>query len=365
MSTDALSLDAIQPQQLRAVARNRRSFWLATFLLGLLLAAGGVAAVTYGQGMGETLPAGVRMALRLGAALAPGLIWLGIFALFARGDHALVRAGLLVWLVTAVFYLVTVQPLLTRVIQIDNWLFMGWWASILADFFIVAPLELLLLYLILRFGVYPTPIFQRMVDGPIFGMAAGLGLAAMLGAIATWRGEVLSWQQGLLTTGAWALSYATLGAWLGFFLARSRFTQTHPLYLAGGFLLTVFFHTLFFALELGFRALSPFVPLYSHLIATSSLAFLGFLILYWRIRKHNNAFLAMADRIEAEQAPHADAEPRPLLADVLRMAELHGTETAPPPRPMPEERTSAELEEDELASLKRSWEALIAEQENS
>jgi hypothetical protein len=361
MASTADSLADIQPQQLRALARGRRSFWLASLVLGLGVVGAGVAAAHYGLDAWHTLPDAAQLGIRLGLALAPGLVWLALIALFARGEGALARTSLLLWLVTAVFYLVTVQPLLSRVIQVENWLFMGWWASLVADFLIIAPLQMLLLYLLLRFGVYPSPAFRRLVDGPLFGMAAGLGMAAILGWIAIWQGERFPLEQEVLQTGQRTLAYATLGAWLGFFLARARFARLHTFYLAGGFLLTVVFHTLFFALSQGAQALMPFVPRYSGLATTAALALLGGLALYWRLRKAGRAYIEAAERVEMAQAP---AAPPPLLADVVRMAELQSGPTAPPPPPAPATpATEPDLEEDELASLKRSWEALIAEQE--
>ncbi len=358
MSPD-VSIHDIQPDDLRRIARNRRSFWAALALTAVIILGAGMVAGGGWWGWSQALSETLVWALHVGAAVAPGLVWLGFFALLEREDEGGRRVAFLLWIITAALYLVTVQPLLARVFQLDAWLFMGWWADILADFLIVAPLEMLLVYLILRYGVYPGETMRRLVDGPLFGVASALGAAAIVSLIAVWPNALFT-PDDVLVAGERALGYAALGGWLGYALARNRFSRTPGYYLPGVFLLVVSLHALFYALVRGAHALAFAAPLYSGLVTAAILALLSFALLAWRVRKRNRAFLNMAARVEIAQERE---RPPSLLGDVLQMADARAFEGARTPPPPPPTSPTPPREEDELASLKRSWEALIAEQE--
>ena len=347
----------IHPETLRGIAQNRPGFWASLLLTAAIILGFGVVA-----GMGvfiwPDLPSGPPLiALKIGMAVAPGLLWMAFFFLLERRDRSIHRLHFLLWLITGVFYLVTVRPLLMQVFRLDDWLFMGWWADIVADLLIIAPLDLLLIYLILRYGVYPGETLRRLVDGPAFGVAAGLGLAAVLSLLTVWPESFLTPRDALAVSER-ALSYAAVGGWLGYGLARARFAHTQSYYLPGVFLLTVFLHGVFYALVRGANALTVIAPPYSGLLAAGLLAFLSFAVMARRMRQHHRAFVRMAARVEIQRERE---RPRSLLGDLMRMAEEQSPEerTAPPPPPPP----SSGRDEDELASLKRNWEALIAEQE--
>ncbi|HHB91573.1 MAG TPA: hypothetical protein ENK60_09735 [Anaerolineae bacterium] len=358
MASD-ISVFDIQPDALRRVARNRRSFWIATVLFVVLVAAAGVLGTRAWWRWPEVFEPGWG---GLMVAIGPGLLWLLLFLLLQiKNDEGTRRVTTLLWLIAAVLYVVTVQPLLVRVFQITTWSVLGWWVELLANFLIVAPLEALLIYLILRLGVFPGETIQRLADGPLFGVATGLGVATMVSLIAIWPVSQFTPDHGM-AAGAWALSYATLGGWLGYALARARYARAPGYYLPIMFLIAVSLHTLFDALGHLSNALAFILPPDTGLLAAAGLALLNFALMAWRIHRHNQAFIRMAAHIEIAQERE---RPPSLLADVVDMAQagvLAASQTPPPPPP-PSPTQPPAHDEDELASLKRSWEALIAEQE--
>ncbi len=361
MSPNASFID-IQPNDLRRTAQDRRSFWLSLLLAGLILLGLGVIIRRYGAPSMAAGPTELQLAWRFFLALAPGLLWIGIFALLEREESDVSRVLLLLWFVTAAMYLATVHPLLTYVFQVDAWVRVGWWAAIVADFLIIGPLEMLLVYGVLRFGVYPSSVFRRQVDGPMFGVSAALGIAAVLGILNARSATFSNAGWEFLASGQRAMAYATLGGWMGYYLGQARFKRTPNMYLAAGFFLVVLFHTLLFAMTQGLQALSMFMPMYSGFVATALFALVSFLLLARYVRKSNRNFLRMAARVELEQERE---RPKSLLGDVMRMAESPDMviDTPAPPQPPVSLTITIPDDEDELQSLKRSWEALIAEQE--
>ena len=362
MSPNASFID-IQPNDLRRTAQDRRSFWYSLLLAGLVILGLGVFGHQYGAQIAVSGPTELQMAWRFFLALAPSLLWIGLFALLEREEGDVSRVLLLLWFVTAAMYLATVHPLLTYVFQVDAWVRVGWWAAIAADFLIIGPLEMLLVYAVLRFGVYPSSVFRRQVDGPMFGVAAALGIAAVVGLLNARSTNISNVEWEFMASGQRAMAYATLGGWMGYYLGQSRFKRTPNMYLASGFFLVVLFHTLLFALIQGIQALSLFLPRIGGFVVTALFAWVSFLLLARYVRKSNRNFLRMAARVELEQERE---RPKSLLGDVMRMAETPemAVETPAPPQPPASFSISIPDDEDELQSLKRSWEALIAEQED-
>ncbi|HIQ12410.1 MAG TPA: hypothetical protein EYH29_06040 [Caldilineales bacterium] len=344
----------IQPEALQRIARNRPAFWIALLLTAATLGALGVGIAWFGWPMGLS---GAALAIsKAGVVLTPGLLWMGIFALLEREEKGLHHINFLLWLVTAALYVAMVQPLLTRAFALDAWLFMSWWTDILADFLIIAPLELLLIYLVLRIGVYPTEALSRLVDGPVFGVAAGLGVAAIVNWLRVGASDPLTpWDA--LVAGGWAMGYGAMGGWLGYALARARLSHPVHRHLAAVFSLMVLFHTCFYALIRAVNAFTFLAPVLALMLASISFALLA-----WRMHNERLACQRLAARLEQEQKR---IQSRSLLADVMRMAGAYDTDVSQTPLAPLSTSVAPSPPEDELASLKRSWEALIAEQEGT
>lgn len=357
-----VSYSDIRADDLRNVAQGHRSFWFSLFVLVSMAILAGIAVFMGWIAFLEPLiPSQFWPALQILLALTPAVIWLVFFSLWEYKRDALRRTAFLLWLVTAALYLVTVSPLATHVFRITEWIDVSWWSELVGRFLIIAPLEMFLIYLVLRYGIYPGAVMKTRTDGPIFGIAAALGVATMVNLLASRTPGFSNLSQGILFVSETALGYAALGSWLGYFLGQARFKRTNIFYLAAGFLLTVILHALFFFL-LGFlNARNLFLPSLDGLILTGLFALLSFLLLYWRIRQGNRAFMHMAALVEIKNEV---SSPKSMLEDVMHLVGNNQLEVRPsPPPPPPLNSYEAGDETDELESLKQSWESLIAEQE--
>ncbi|RUA17413.1 MAG: hypothetical protein DSY55_02175 [Clostridia bacterium] len=334
-------------------------------MAGALLLAAGIAIAGQWLTIQVALVDWQQKALQLAIILLPSLLWLALFALFVRKDAVVRRAAFLLWLVTGAVWLVTVHLLLLNVFQIDQWLTVTWWSGVIGDLLVIAPLEIFLIYLALRLGVYPTSAFSRRTDGPLYGAAAGLGIATIILAVQT-LATTPDLGRLILQTNELFLGYATLGGWMGYFLGQSRFKHTPGFFLAAGFLLTVIFHAFYFFALSAIVAWAPVIP---SLIPLARLGFaalfalLNFLFIYWRVRVANKDFQHMADLID-ESEGNAAARSKSLLEDVVKMVETNQLKVThnpslPPSTPLTEGGDSG----DAMAKLKEDWDALVSEQE--
>ena len=359
MPPDVFNLN-IRADDLRIAARGRRSFWLATLVLVGLVALLGVASYAGWNRTAESyVPPQFGQGLAFVLALVPALVWLTAFALFEGRNPTARRATFLLWIITSVLFFVTINPLLAYVFHITDWLFVTWWSNLLGKWLIIAPMEMFLLYLVLRFGVYPGNTMRTLTDGPLYGMAAALGMATAVGLQAVISVAFVSLSMEAVQIGEFALTYAALGAWMGYFLTVARFKRTSVFYLAAGVMATILLHGLiFFALNL-VHAQARFLfdlngLMLSFLFMAGTLVFL-----FWRLRKHGKDFIRIAALVEIQEER---ATPKSVLADVVQMVESNELEPRPVPQP-PTHDEPVRADGDELASLKQSWESLIAEQE--
>jgi RsiW-degrading membrane proteinase PrsW (M82 family) len=355
-----VSSPEISAESLRRVARNRAGFWLSLLLAAVVIALAGVALyLGFLDLLDGLIPKQFWPFIQVLAALAPALAWLAFFIPGVR-DGAMRRAALLLLLLSGALYLITVDPLLRQAFLVSEWLRVSWWSELLGRVLVVAPLEMLFVYVVVRYGVYPTLAFQHLVDGPIYGVAAGLGVASAINLQIANAPGFADLGQAILQSSEMALSYAALAALLGYFIGQARFRRTHVFYLAAGLLLTTLIHGLFFFALDFVRAQNLFLTSLNGLALAGLFALFTFAVIFWRIRRSHQAFIRMAALLEIQEEAQ---QPPSLLADVIQMVESKQLETPPAPPPSRAKLKNSDDGDDELASLKKSWESLIAEQE--
>jgi uncharacterized membrane protein YqjE len=295
-------------------------------------------------------------------ALAPAFIW-WLLAAFGVGENKSVRrVTFLLWLVTGALYVVLISPLISDLFQVSEWLHVTWWSDLLGRLLVIAPLEVFLIYLVLRLGVYPTEAMQTLTDGLFYGTAAALGIASAINLMEVWSPGFSSLSLQAFRVGEITLAYAAVGVWLGYFVACARFKRINVFYLAAGVLLTILLHGMFF-FTLGVVDVQTLWPHpLAGIIVSGVFIALSLAVVYWRMRKCHKAFMRIAALVEIKAEQET---PRSVLADVVQMVESHQLEPRPSPPPPPSDSFTTPRHDtaDELDSLKQSWEALIADQE--
>ncbi|RIK44289.1 MAG: hypothetical protein DCC55_02970 [Chloroflexi bacterium] len=196
--------------------------------------------------VGEEASPATLIGLGLVMSVAPALLWLGFFyrldRLAPEPKRLVVNVFLLGALVTAALH----GPVLHGLFQVDSWLYDRWWLRLLGGVLVVGFWEQFLIYLVVRFGIYTHPEFDERVDGVIYGMAAGVGMATVFNfSYVLTRGGV-DLDIGSIRIVVNALAFGTFAGVQGYFMGQARFESTPVYYLPAGLSLAALLNGLFF-----------------------------------------------------------------------------------------------------------------------
>ncbi len=107
------------------------------------------------------------------------------------------------------------------------WLAAGPAATFLVSFLVVGGVQEFCKYLAVRFTVFETDEFDEVVDGVIYGTAAGLGVATMMNLSFVLGSPSLALVPAALRIVVTSLSHAASGGVLGYFLGRAKMHGEH------------------------------------------------------------------------------------------------------------------------------------------
>jgi RsiW-degrading membrane proteinase PrsW (M82 family) len=242
---DAVSTSAGARHRLERVTRNRVSLWVA-LLLSLIGLIAFVVLLNLLPDLGEATNEATLIGLGLVLSLVPAGLWLGFFYRLDRLEpepkQMVVGVFVLGALITAALH----RPVLHGLLGVDSWLYDFWWARLLGGILVVGFVEQLLIYLTVRFGVFTHPEFDERVDGIIYSMAAGLGLATVLNFWYVVEHGGVDLDVGSVRIVVNALAFASFAGVQGYFLGQTRFETTPIYYLPAGVSLAALLNGLFF-----------------------------------------------------------------------------------------------------------------------
>ncbi len=307
------------------VTHNRTGLWaaMAITVLGLLLFAGifNFALPNLSTNLGEFS----LILLGLIFSLVPAALWLFFFYRLDRLEpepkHMVVNVFLLGALIAGALH----APLLDGLFGVHDWLFSTWWSHLLGGILIVGVIEQFLVYLAVRFSVFSHPEFDERVDGVIYALAAGLGMATVHNFQYVVASRGVDLDIGSIRMVVNALAYASFAGVLGYFIGQMRFEKVPVYYMPAGLLLAAGLNGLFFFLldrTLGGRM--TYNP-WSDLVFAAVIALIALALVFWLIERANEETLRLArgpaysdpgfDRIGAPGLVPAGAETAPAEAD--------------------------------------------------
>jgi RsiW-degrading membrane proteinase PrsW (M82 family) len=213
-------------------------------------------------------------------------------------------------LMTAALY----RPVLQGIFQVDSWLYEHWWARLLGGVLVVGYFEQWLVYLTVRYSVFEHPEFDERIDGVIYAIAAGLGMATVLNFFYVIDRGGVDLDIGSIRMVVNALAFASFAGLLGYFMGQARFESTPITYLPTGLTLAALLNGLFFfALEqTGNNGLSGHP--WRDLIWAALLAVVTLLLLFWLMARANEETLRLAHsrvQLPATQ-PASESLPAPV-----------------------------------------------------
>lgn len=158
-------------------------------------------------------------------SIIPALFWLSFFYQRDRLEPEPKHYVIGVFLLGAFLAYSIGIPVVKKVFNVSDWLYQSNWTYILGSIFVIGIIHEFLIYVAVRYTVYPSSEFDEWIDGIIYATAAGLGFATMLNIYLVID---LGGAQ-LLISAIYcvinALAYASFAAIIGYCLAKAKFRE--------------------------------------------------------------------------------------------------------------------------------------------
>jgi len=280
--------------RLEKVARNRRGLWISVIiaLLGLLAFVAVFNLVV--PGFGAELDGAPLILLGLVFSVIPAALWLVVFYRMDRLELEPKRMVFNVFLIGALVAAALHAPILNGIFAVNDWLYSSWWSQLLGSIVIIGMVEQAFVWAIVRYTVFSSPEFDERVDGVIYAIAAGLGVATVLNFQYVLSRGGVDLDIGSIRMVVTAMAQASFAGVLGYFIGQARFERTPVYYMPMGLTITAVISGLFaFLLDrTSGGALNAFP--WTDLLFAAIVAVVSMGIVFWLIARANEETLRLA-----------------------------------------------------------------------
>jgi protease PrsW len=275
------------------VAHNRRGFWLAAAIeLGGLLVFVALFNLLDGVGAGLSGPGLILLGLLM--SLVPAFLWLVFFYRLDRLEPEPKAKLFSVFILGALATAGVAYPLLEGFFEVDRWLYASTGAQLIGGILVVGIVQAAVVYLVVRYGIYTDPEFDERVDGIIYSVAAGLGMATVINFYYVLDHGGVDLGFGSIHIVVTALAHASFAGILGYFLGQARFERTPVYYLPAGLALAATLNGVFFLLEDRVTAAGLTINPWNGLILAILLAVTTLGVVFWLVNRANEETLRVA-----------------------------------------------------------------------
>jgi len=280
--------------RLERVAHNRRGLWFAVIiaLAGLLafVAVFNLVIPNFGAGL-DGVP---LIGLGLLFALVPAVLWLLLFYRLDRLEpepkQMVFNVFLLGIFVTAALH----APILDGVFAVNEWLYANWWSQLLGNILVIGFVEQIIVWGIVRYTVFSHPEFDERVDGVIYAIAAGLGVATVLNFQYVLSRGGVDLSIGSIRMVVTSMAQASFAGVLGYFIGQARFERTPVYYMPLGLTVAATINGLFaFLLERTSAGALNSYP-WTDLLLAAAVAAISMAVVFWLIARANEETLRLA-----------------------------------------------------------------------
>ncbi len=214
-------------------------------LLGLLLF---VVIFHLFSAIGPALDETGLLLLSLVMAVIPALLWLAVFYRIDRAEPEPKRLVLGVYLMGLLLMAALYQPLFGVVFAVESWLRAYGWSHLVGGVLVTGMASMAIVYAAVRIVVFGNPEFDERLDGIIYAVAAGLGVATVHNFVYVFQHGGVDLDVGSIRIVVNALGYGGVAGVLGYFIGQARFEKTPLFYLPAGVVLSAALLGLYFFL---------------------------------------------------------------------------------------------------------------------
>lgn len=294
------------------VAHNRSGLWvaIAITLIGLLVFTGIFNFIL--PNFGDNLVGIPLILVGMLFSLVPAIIWLYFFyrldRLEAEPKSMVVGVAVLSALITAALH----DFIINDIFNVNSWQYNSWWGHLLGGILIVGIVEQFIVYATVRYLVFRNPEFDERVDGVIYSVAAGLGLATVLNFYYVFRSNGVDLDIGSIRMVINAMAYASFAGIMGYFIGQARFEKTPIWYMPAGLALAATMNGIFwYMLDRSFSGgLSN--NRWGDLILATIIAVISLALVFWLIERANEETLRLAHRTIREGIGPVPPAPLPV-----------------------------------------------------
>ncbi|MFN3335678.1 MAG: PrsW family intramembrane metalloprotease [Caldilinea sp.] len=261
-------------------------------------------------GIGASLNETGLVVLGLLMAVIPALLWLAIFYRIDHAEPEPKRLVIGVYLTGLLLAAALYTPIYGAIFAIDQWMAAYWWSQLLGGFLVVGMVSMAIVYGAVRVVVFDNPEFDERLDGIIYAVAAGLGVATVNNFVYVMQHGGVDLNIGSIRMVVDTLGYASMAGVLGYFIGQARFEKTPAYYLPGGVVLSAALIGLYFFLMDHTAAGGLQVELWRDLALGIFLTLVVIGALSWLVRRANEEPARVSQRSTAGDSwePKSDDE---------------------------------------------------------
>lgn len=280
--------------RLERVAHNRSGLWIAVAIALLGLLAFVIVFNLVLPDFGAGLDGAPLIGLGLVFSLVPAGLWLLLFYRMDRLEPEPKRMVFNVFLLGVLVTAAAHAPILDGVFAVNEWLYANWWSQLLGSILVIGFVEQLIVWAIVRYAVFSHPEFDERVDGVIYAIAAGLGVATVLNFQYVLARGGVDLSIGSMRMVITAMAQASFAGVLGYFIGQARFERTPVYYMPMGLTIAAAINGLFaYLLDRTSRGALSSNP-WTDLLLAAVVAALSLGIVFWLIARSNEETLRLA-----------------------------------------------------------------------
>jgi RsiW-degrading membrane proteinase PrsW (M82 family) len=167
-------------------------------------------------------------------ALVPSGLWLAFFYAQDRLEPEPKSYVIGVFVIGALLASAIGIPIVRDLFRVQDWMGRSPWTYLLGSILIVGFVQEFLKYAAVRFSVFSLAEFDELIDGIVYGTAAGLGYATILNINYVVQSGGVDLGMGAIRIAVTALAQASFAGITGYFLARFKFEVGAAWWLALG-----------------------------------------------------------------------------------------------------------------------------------